>query len=173
MFDAFAALDRRRYLLIVAGGEDHAKRDALSQSTIGAARQRGVVFLGHRLDIEHVYASLDLLVLPSHREGFPRAAMEAQAMAVPVVATNIRGCRQVVEDGRTGLLVEPRDPKALARAIARLGGNRELRARMGVAGRAHAVVEFDERRVVERVHHAYIEVARRKGLNLGAFLKVA
>jgi len=170
LFEAFAALDRRRYLLVVAGSEDSAKRDALSQSMISSARQRGVVFLGHRLKIEAVYASLDIFVLPSHREGFPRAAMEAQAMALPVVATNIRGCRQVVEDGLTGLLVERRDPDALARAITLLGENRDLRARMGAAGRARALVEFDERRVVERVSHAYIDVARRKGLALGAML---
>jgi glycosyltransferase involved in cell wall biosynthesis len=170
LFDAVAALDERRYLLVVAGSEDPEKRDALRQSTIEAARQLGVVFLGHRPDIERVYAALDVFALPSHREGFPRAAMEAQAMSVPVVATNIRGCRQVVADGRTGLLVAPRDVSALARAIAHLGDNRELRARMGAAGRARALVEFDEQRVVERVHQAYIDVARRKGLSLGDLL---
>ncbi len=57
---------------------------------------------GHRDDIETLYSAMDVFVLASHREGFPRAAMEAAAMGLPVVATDVRGCRQVVEDGRTG-----------------------------------------------------------------------
>jgi glycosyltransferase involved in cell wall biosynthesis len=166
LFDAFAMLDPSRYLLVVAGGQDAAKADALPPSRLDDARRRGVVFVGHRDDVERVYAALDLFVLPSHREGFPRAAMEAQAMGVPVVATNIRGCRQVVDDGRTGVLVPPRDRRALADAIARLGDERARRAAMSAAARARARSEFDERRVVERVLRAYADVARRKRLRL-------
>jgi glycosyltransferase involved in cell wall biosynthesis len=168
LFEALATLDPRRYLLVVAGSEDLAKHDALNSAVLKAARRRGVVFLGQRDDIELVYASLDVFALPSHREGFPRAAMEAQAMAVPVVAADVRGCRQVVDDGRTGVLVPRGDPSALAREIGRLGDDQSLRVRMATAARARAAAEFDERRVVERVHRAYIDVARRKRLDLGA-----
>ena len=55
--------------------------------------------------MERLYAAMDLFVLASYREGFPRSAMEAAAMGLPIVATDIRGCRQVVDHGRTGLLV--------------------------------------------------------------------
>ena len=79
---------------------------------------------------------MDIFVLPSHREGFPRAAMEAAAMGVPIVATDIRGCRQVVDDGVTGILVPTRDVDALTDAIDRLVRDPDCRHRMGAAGRA-------------------------------------
>jgi glycosyltransferase involved in cell wall biosynthesis len=167
LFESTAALDPDRYLLVVAGTEDPDKPDALSPAILAAARDRGVVFAGHRDDIETLYAAMDIFVLASHREGFPRAAMEAAAMTLPVIATNVRGCRQVVDDGRTGLLVPPLDACALAQAIARLGDDPEIRHRMAHAGRERAFAEFDERRVVERVLATYLEVATRKGMHLG------
>jgi glycosyltransferase involved in cell wall biosynthesis len=168
LFQAASTLDPDRYLLVVVGTEDPDKPDALSPAIVAAAGgPGGVVFTGHRDDVETLYAAMDIFVLASHREGFPRAAMEAAAMTLPVVATDVRGCRQVVDDGRTGLLVTPREPYAIARAIARLGDDPDERLRMGEAGRARAVAEFDERRVVERVLAAYSEVAGRKGLRLG------
>jgi glycosyltransferase involved in cell wall biosynthesis len=85
-------------------------------------------------------------------------------MALPVVTTDVRGCRQVVEHGRTGYIVPVSDACALAQAISTLGGDPGLRGRMGAAARERAVVEFDERRVVERVLDTYLEVATRKGV---------
>ena len=78
LFEAMAALDPRRYLLVVAGSEDPDKTDALPPAILDAARSRGVVFTGHRDDIETLYSAMDVFVLASHREGFPRAAMEAR-----------------------------------------------------------------------------------------------
>ena len=92
---------------------------------------------------------MDVLVLASHREGFPRAPMEAAAMGVPVVATDIRGCRQAVDHGVTGLLVPPRDPDALADAIATLAADRELRAGWARPARAKAEREFDQQRCID------------------------
>ena len=134
---------------VVAGPADPGKPDALASSDIAAAERGGVVFLGHRDDIETLYAALDVYVLASHREGFPRSAMEAAASGLPVVATDIRGCRQVVDDGRTGILVPPRDPPALARAIRRLAADPELRQRMGRQARDKAVREFDQQKVID------------------------
>jgi glycosyltransferase involved in cell wall biosynthesis len=74
-----------------------------------------------RKDVERIYQGLDVFVLPSHREGFPRAAMEAAASGLPVVASDIRGCRQVVSDGVNGLLFPVRDVDAPTAAIARVG----------------------------------------------------
>ncbi len=83
-----------------------------------------------------VLADLDLFVMPSRAEGFGVAALEAQAMELPVVASNVHGIPDVVEDGRTGLLVPPGDVEQLAEAIGRLAGDASLRASMGQAGRA-------------------------------------
>jgi glycosyltransferase involved in cell wall biosynthesis len=125
--------------------------------------------LGAREDVDALYAAIDVFVLASHREGFPRAAMEAAAMGLPIVATDIRGCRQVVDDGVTGLLVPVRDAPALATALRRLVDDGDMRTRMGKAARQRAEAHFDERRVVDIVLETYRDVAFRKGLTLPGF----
>jgi glycosyltransferase involved in cell wall biosynthesis/ribosomal protein S18 acetylase RimI-like enzyme len=163
LFEAMDQLDDR-FRLVVIGPEDPTKADGLSSDLLAAARANGIIFLGMRTDMVDLYGAMDLLVLPSHREGFPRAAMEAAAMGLPVIATDIRGCRQVVEDGTNGILVPVRDAEALAEAIRRLGDDPEMMRRMGEASRIRAIEHFDERWVVEKVMRAYREVAERKGL---------
>jgi len=91
--------------------------------------------------------------------------MEASAMSLPTVTTDVRGCRQVVEHGRTGTVVPVRDACALSQAIATLGNDPDLRNRMGLAGRERAIAEFDEERVVARVLDTYRDVAKRKGVS--------
>jgi glycosyltransferase involved in cell wall biosynthesis len=100
-------------------------------------------------------AAMDVFVLPSHREGFPRSVMEAAATGIAVVGTNIRGTREAVVDGETGLLVPVRDPSALASAILRLLLDDALRARFADASRRLAETRFDQRLVFERVAQAY------------------
>src|SRR5207244_100428 len=99
---------------------DPDKGDPLSTSDVAAAQRAGVRFLGYRDDPERLYAAFDIYVLASHREGFPRSAMEAAASGLPIVATDIRGCREVVDHNRTGLLVPSRNPAALEAGIDRL-----------------------------------------------------
>ncbi|HEX9506491.1 MAG TPA: glycosyltransferase family 4 protein, partial [Acidimicrobiia bacterium] len=165
LFDALSRLPGDRYVLAVVGAGDPDKPDALDPALVARARDRGVRFLGHRDDVDALYAAMDVFVLASHREGFPRAAMEAAAMGLPIVATDVRGCRQVVEHDRNGLLVPVRDPAALARAVAQLGDHPERRSRMGTKSAARAHDHFDERKVVEKVLDTYRSVAARKGLS--------
>ena len=155
-----------RYVVVVIGPDDPAKPDALDRETVREAEAAGVRFLGLREDVDRLYGAMDLFVLPSWREGFPRAAMEAAASGLPVIATDVRGCRQVVDHGVTGLLVPSRDPDALAKAIHTLGEDPTARAAHGAAGAAKARREFDERRVVQIVLHTYASIADRKGLDL-------
>jgi glycosyltransferase involved in cell wall biosynthesis len=153
--DLFTAAERLRQthpevMIVVVGPSDPDKADALGPDDIAAAEAVGNVrFLGGRDDVDQLYHGFDIFVLPSYREGFPRSAMEAAASGVPVVATDIRGCRQVVDDGVTGLLVPVHDPGALAAAIEELAGDAAGRAAMGQAARAKAESEFDDRRVVD------------------------
>jgi glycosyltransferase involved in cell wall biosynthesis len=107
---------------------------------IGNDPWRGhVTLLGHRADVENVLASLDVLVLPSYaHEGIPQIILQAQAMSRAIVATRIGGIPEVVDDGGTGLLIEPRDAEALAGKISLLLGDPVLRARLGAAAR-HSV----------------------------------
>ncbi|HEX8802652.1 MAG TPA: glycosyltransferase family 4 protein [Acidimicrobiales bacterium] len=163
LFAAAEELDDR-YVVVAIGPDDPEKADAVTADQVARAEKAGVVFLGQRDDVERLYAAMDLFVLPSHREGFPRAAMEAAATGLPIVATDVRGCRQVVAHGETGLLVPVRDPAALAAAIAELGEDPRRRAAMGEAAAERARAEFDERRVVATVLATYRAVAARKGL---------
>jgi glycosyltransferase involved in cell wall biosynthesis len=162
LFDAFARLDRERVALVVIGGDDPEKPDALGRDVIECARAAGVRFTGHRDDVDRLYGAMDVFVLASHREGFPRAAMEAAASGLPLIATDVRGCRQVVDDGVTGLLVPVRDADELAAAMRRLADDPSLRTTMGVAARQRAEAQFDERDVVRAVIDTYRDVAERK-----------
>jgi glycosyltransferase involved in cell wall biosynthesis len=152
--------------LVVVGPHDEDKPDRLTPAVLEAAAAAGVRFLGMRDDMPDVYAALDVFVLASHREGFPRAAMEAAAAGLPVVATDIRGCRQVVDHGHTGLLVPPRDPGALRAALTTLVGEATTRATFGAAGAQLARERFDERAIVARVLACYGELADAQGIVL-------
>ncbi len=141
---------------LIIGPYDEEKPDALRPDV---AQRYGVAdrcrFLGMRHDMPELYALMDLLVLPSYREGFPRAPMEASAMGVPAVVTDIRGCREAVEPCVNGLLFPAGDSNALASAIIELLGDDERRTAMGAAGRAMAEDRFDEQKVFERVLEEY------------------
>ncbi len=159
LFEAMAGLDCDRFVLVVVGPDDPDKADALPRAVVDAARARGVVFCGQRTDVERLYAGMDVFVLPSHREGFPRAAMEAAAVGLPIVATDIRGCRQVVADGVNGVLVPVRDPVALRAGIERVAADRVA---MGAASAARARAHFDEQTVVRRVMACYADLGVRR-----------
>jgi glycosyltransferase involved in cell wall biosynthesis len=104
--------------------------------------------LGYREDVPQLLAAADIFVLPSWFEGLPMSVIEAMLTALPVVASNVSGPREQVEDGLTGRLVPPRDVPALARALAELAADAERRRRMGEAGRARALARYDEAKVV-------------------------
>ena len=142
------------FRLLLVGPHDPEKADALAPALLRRATVSGAILTGHREDVDCLYAAMDVFCLPSHREGFPRAAMEAAASGLPVVATDIRGCRQVVDHGVTGALVPVGDPGALADALRRYGDG-EVRAAQGDAARAKAIAAFDERAVVERALASY------------------
>lgn len=114
-----------------------------------------IQILGQRKDITDLLAATDIYVLPSYREGLPRSLIEAQSMAVPCVATDIRGCREVVEEGVTGLLITPGDHEALGKALYKLLNNSELRLRMGQEGRRRMRRCFDEAEVGRKVMAIY------------------
>jgi len=135
-------------------------RELASQLGISGA----VEFLGMRIDVPILYEAMDIVVLPSHREGMPTTLMEAAAMEKPVVATDIRGCRDVVNDGETGLLVPLRDPKALAAAMTSLLADPERRRTMGLAARRRAERLFDQRKVFWQVEAVYRQLLEQKGI---------
>jgi glycosyltransferase involved in cell wall biosynthesis len=164
VFSAAAALRTRqpRTKIVVVGPTDDTKADALTPADVEAAERLGVTFLGMRDDVEDLYAAMDVFVLASHREGFPLSAMEAAATGLPVIVTDIRGGRQVVDDGVTGVLVPPRDAAALTAALESLAADPGRRAAMGAAGRVKAEREFDERRVIATILEVYAQLLDRR-----------
>jgi len=149
--------------MVVVGPNEPDKPDGISSAAMADAQAQGVHFAGQRTDMPRCYAAMDLFVTATHREGFPRAAMEASASGLPVVATDIRGCRQVVQHGVTGLLVPVRDPQALAEAIATLATDHAARERMGAAAAARAGSEFDQQRVIDITLATYSRLLAAKG----------
>lgn len=152
---------------LIVGDADSGKPDAVKPTV---AKDYGIedycYFLGWRPNIElpALYALMHVLVLPSLFEGIPRTVMEASAMRVPVVATNVRGNREAVEHGRNGLLVPLRDVRSLADVIVELLTDRDKAQRMGAAGRRIALERFDERLVFDKVKAEYARLLQEKGL---------
>ena len=151
--------------LVIIGPGDPVKRDRIDpQSMSRFGIDQRTHWLGRRDDVPELLASTDIFALPSWREGFPRSAIEAAASGKPIVTTDVRGCRQVVEDGVNGLLVPLRDAAALETALEKLVDSSSLRSRYGAAGRDKALREFDERRVIRIVLDTIGEELRAGGL---------
>jgi glycosyltransferase involved in cell wall biosynthesis len=155
VFEAADAMRAHDCRFVVVGPDEPEKAGALTAADRAEAERRGVVFLGRRDDMVDVYSAFDAYVLASHREGYPRSAMEASAMGLPVVATNIRGCRQVVADGVTGRLFEVDDTPGLVHALTPLVTDEVRRRRMGDAARRRAVEHFDDRDVIATTLRTY------------------
>lgn len=120
--------------------------------------QDRVTITGIKTDIPELLTAMDILSLPSYWEGLPRSVIEAMAMELPIVTTNIRGCREAVVDGQTGLVVPLGDSDSLAHALAQLLASPDLRQRFGQAGRQRVETEYDERNVFNRLAQSYKEL---------------
>jgi glycosyltransferase involved in cell wall biosynthesis len=149
---------------LIAGDADRGKADAVEPS---AAANYGIAerchFVGNIINAElpPFYKVMDLLALPSLFEGLPRVVMEAAAMGVPAVVTNVKGNRETVEHGRSGLLVPLGDVKALAAAMQRILTEPGLALSMGREARCIAIDRFDEERVFSAVKEEYRAILRR------------
>lgn len=149
----------RAVVFQLAGAPDPGNPAAVPETELRRWQDEGVVeWLGHVDDMPALLGSVDVVVLPSYREGLPKSLIEAAACERPLVATDVPGCREVVRDGIDGLRVPVRDAGALAVAISRfLDGPASARA-LGAAARARALSEFDERIVIARTLAVYAEL---------------
>ncbi|HEX9631364.1 MAG TPA: glycosyltransferase, partial [Gemmatimonadales bacterium] len=136
-------------------GEQGVLPDALAQraDTVGS-----ITRLGMQDDVRPFYAAADVLALPSYREGVPKVLIEAAAMGLPIVASDIPGCRQVIRSDDTGLLVPPADARALADALMGVRTNPDQARRRAEAARRDAVDRFDDAGPVERIQAVYREL---------------
>lgn len=139
-------------------------------ATVRKAREMGLApellsFTGMRPDIERIYAAADVVALPSlGSEGSSRVALEAAASAVPVVASSVGCLPEVIEDQKTGRLVPPGNPDALAAALLPLLKNRDQAKLLGRAARERAEKLYDERQMVEKLEQVYTEELSKRAL---------
>lgn len=139
--------------------------DVIKQKAVDLGISERVVFLGLRRDIPALLNAADGFVLSSAWEGLPNVIMEAMAAWKPVVATNVGGVPELVEDGVSGYIVPPRDPEALAAAMLKMMSlSEDERKAMGQAGRAHIEANYSLDRVVDQWERLYRDLLRKKGV---------
>lgn len=138
------------------GAIDAENRSAIGPATVRKWEKEGDIhYLGTTKDVRSAIAAAHCIVLPSYREGAPRTLIEAAAMARPIIATDVPGCRSVVNDRKTGFLCQPRNSASLAQVcIQFLELSHNGRLAMGIAGRAKMECEFDEGIIVEAYQEA-------------------
>jgi len=144
--------------LIIGAGLFPGEQEYEAQLRAAVAQQGledRIIFTGYQRDVRAYTAALDICVVPSDAEPCGRVLFEAMAMAKPVIGTNTGGTPEVVEDGKTGLLIPPCDAKALAAALEHLMGDAELRRRMGAAGRRRVETHFTIEAHARRTEEAY------------------
>ena len=167
LFQAVRDLTRRnpKVTLLVVGLLDPEKSDALTPDMVDEYGIRDHVIFANPTATPEVYSAMDIFTLPSYREGLPRTPMEAAAMGKPLVLTNIRGCRQIVDQDRNGYLVPAKDVDALTGALERLLNDADRRREFGQAARVKAGQEFDTRKMIRDMLQVYREetVGRRVG----------
>jgi glycosyltransferase involved in cell wall biosynthesis len=151
-------LPAARFLLCGEGPEEKRLRARVQE----LALERAIRFEGFREDVRPVLAAADVAAMPSRQEGLGVAALEAMAMAAPVVASRAGGLPEAVAEGETGLLVAPGDAGELAQGLLRLLADPRLRERMGKRGRERVEREFAREAMVARTEQLYLELAEGK-----------
>jgi len=159
LLDAWPAVTRDfpdARLLLVGDGS---RREALEAQVKALGIAPSVIFTGFRADVARMLDAIDVLALPSLYEGMPLTAIEAAAMARPVVATAVDGTPEVVEHGVTGFLVPPANPPALSSALLTLLADPDRARSLGETGRQRTLERFDLGRQVEATAAVYRSVA--------------
>ncbi len=141
--------------LVVGDGRE---RDELKEFVTNKRLQDYFKLLGYRNDIPEILKAIDVIVMPSVQESFPRVPLEAMAMKVPVIATTVGGLPESIDDGNTGILVPPMDVDSICKAIKYLIENPDVRKRMGEAGRKKVGEKFSIETNVRKTEELYLDV---------------
>ncbi len=145
-------------LLLAGNGPLRDKLEDLSEEL--GVRDK-IIFAGFRNDIKDVLSAVDILSVPSLLEGFPMVILEAMAMAKPIVAADIDGIAEQIIDGVNGILVPPKDPSALAKAVILVLNDKELAMSMGSAAREEAEQEFSVEKMVTETEKVYSSLMKK------------
>jgi glycosyltransferase involved in cell wall biosynthesis len=148
-----------RFVLV---GDGELRKDYERQvAELGLGRH--FLFLGHRDDVPRVLACCDIAILPSKAEGLPNAVLEYLAVGLPTVATRVGGNTEIIQDGKTGLLIPPEDSAALAEGILRLLREPGFAASLGKNGREYVASEFSFKKMIENTDQLYTELLHSRG----------
>jgi glycosyltransferase involved in cell wall biosynthesis len=144
---------------LLVGEADPENPAAIAREQLRRWHSEGhVEWWGHRSDMQNVLANAHVACLPSYREGLPKSLLEAAACGLPLIATDVPGCREIAVHEETGLLVPPRSATALAEAMTRLASDAALRRRLGAAGRQRVCEYFSTERITGETVALYREL---------------
>jgi len=152
-------LERRPDAVVVLIGHEFSRREARRLQTASAGLENRIIRLNRRDDIADVLAGFDIFALPSVREEIPLVLVEAMAAGLAVVSTRVGRAPELIDDGRSGFLVDPRDTATMGERLETLAADPALRARFGEAARARVLAELAPGPIVERVEAALASVA--------------
>ncbi len=144
--------------LIVGGSRDPEYEAKIHQMIAGRNLQKHFIFTGEVSEMPGIYKALDILVLPSLREGFGRVVVEAEAMEIPVVVSNAGGLVEVVDPGKTGFIFTLGKNREMLDYLMRLCGSPGLRKKVGAAGRDFVKKHFSQEKMIEKITALYLEV---------------
>ena len=147
---------RNNVQFLLVGDIDDCNPTSINSATIAdLANSKDVTWLGARTDIAKLLAESHIACLPSYREGLPKSLIEAASVGRPIVTTDVPGCREVVTHLVNGLLVKPRDAKALASAIEKLADDPKLRKSMGEENRRKAEAQYANEIIINQTQSVY------------------
>jgi glycosyltransferase involved in cell wall biosynthesis len=150
---------RRDVEFIIAGGLDKDHPDPVSEELLNKWVAEGLVeWMGYVEDMPSLLQNVDIIALPSYREGLPTCLTEGAASGLALVGSDVPGCRDVIDDGVNGLLCKVRDSVSLAEAISRLLDDEPMRSRLGVSAREKVVKEFSQEKINELHFELYEEI---------------
>ena len=155
LLEAFARLkDRAPDMMLVVCGDGSIFQELSDFAKANAISDR-VIFTGFRTDIPDILSALDVFILPSLSEGLGTAVLEAGAAGLPIIASNVGGIPDIIEDGKTGQLVSPADVDALVAAVSLLYSNRDIARRYGIAAQEYIKTNFSEKTLGDKNHDLY------------------
>lgn len=153
--------ERTSIRIALVGMPDPGNPTSIDETQLQEWISEGLIeYWGFREDMDEVYRQAHIVCLPSYREGLPTVLIEAAAAGRPIVASDVPGCREVVDHGVNGLLVPPGDSAALADALALLADNPALRQQMGAAGRLKVVNQFADTKVIAATLSVYSDLLK-------------
>lgn len=158
-FDHLSKTYQNAKLLIVGPREN--AHNPLKRKMFHIIRHNAnIITVGYQEEVRPYYAMSDVFVLPSYREGFPNAVLQAGAMSLPSIVTDISGCNEIIVEGENGLIIPPKNQNELERAMLRLIEDHELRSLLKENARAMVITRFDKNLVWEELRKEYMEVLK-------------